>query len=117
MLGHTQKRVLFDPDIVVLHKVLKHKLGKTYLRKYSLMQGFVEAEYRRKYPITPRRSLPLSILKGMFIDFYSGGTGEPLKQLSISKDILGYIPDSYLSYKIPQLLTVARKSLSTSHTS
>src|SRR5579875_3418809 len=94
-------RVLFDPDIVVLHKVLKHKLGKTYLRKYSLMQGFVEAEYRRKYPITPRRSLPLSILKGMFINFNSEETAELLKQLPITKNILAYIPDSYLPTRSP----------------
>jgi len=101
----TGQRILFDPSIKVYHKIQHYKISNQYIRKYSLMQGYAEAEYRKKYSRNPRNSLGVLLLLALLREILCEKTPNVHKKMLVTAEVVTFAAFGYLLYLISHSLT------------
>jgi GT2 family glycosyltransferase len=109
----TGQRILFDPSIKVYHKIQHYKISNQYIRKYSLMQGYAEADFRRRYPQNPRNSLRVTLLIGLMADVFKSNRAFIAKRISAITQVmvfafLGYVLNSL---SMGTIVSLSRKGI------
>lgn len=101
----TGRKIIFDPSIIVYHNVSHYKISNRYIQKYSLMQGYAEAEYRKKYSHNPRNSLGILLLPALFREIFHEKTPYTHKKVLVMVEVVMFAAFGYLLYLVSQTLT------------
>jgi GT2 family glycosyltransferase len=105
VIKETGGKIIFDPSIIVYHNVSHYKISNRYIRKYSLMQGYAEAEYRNKYSGNPRNSLGVLLLLALFREIFCEKTPNAHKKMLVIAEVVTFAAFGYLLYLISHSLT------------
>jgi glucosyl-dolichyl phosphate glucuronosyltransferase len=105
----TGKKILFNPNLVVMHKVNGYKLTSKYFRRYSYWQGYSDAMHKKNSSDSISRSrtektILRRIIKKLMPSIIVGlinNRSIALKQLRVTVESLFYFSLGYFSYKIP----------------
>ena len=112
----TGKRILYNPNVKVLHKVSGYKLTSKFIRRYAFWQGYSDAMFkhvlratgerlRSEYEVVHRiifNLLPL-IISELFSDRQTA-----FKKLGVLVETLVYFSIGYISYLIPGLTHITK---------
>lgn len=102
----TGKHLLYCPDVRVFHKVPPYKVSATYIRRYSMMQGYAEARYSSEYRRIRRNAIRTGALLGLFYDLFFCSPDVLLKRLTATLNFGIFALIGYLAFRFPWLLVL-----------
>lgn len=114
----TGKRILYNPDVKVLHKVSGYKLTSKFIRRYAFWQGYSDAMFKHILKASSERlRSEYYVLRRIILHLLPSIASEllsdrkiTLKKLRVIIETLLYFTLGYFSYLITEL-TIATKKL------
>jgi glucosyl-dolichyl phosphate glucuronosyltransferase len=102
--GMTNKLIIYNPALLVSHKVYSNRVSIKYVRKYAYWQGCAEARYSKKwYSKRTRKSFQFKLIVQLMTDFVytllsSRKVG--LQKGKVVVTLVSFLSLGYLSYKL-----------------
>jgi glycosyltransferase involved in cell wall biosynthesis len=102
----TGKRILYNPNVKVLHKVSGYKLTSKFIRRYAFWQGYSNAMFKDKLKATRERlkteydllhKIIFRLIPSIAREFMAN-RNVALKKLKITVEALLYFSFGYISY-------------------
>jgi len=70
----TRKPIIYNPRVIVFHKVYPHRLSYRYIRKYAFWQGAAEARYSVTWYSKRRLATKVAVFRQLLLEFFVSDT-------------------------------------------
>ena len=107
----SRRKIVYDPSLVVFHKVYSERTAIGFVKRYAFWQGFTEASYAKDRP--SRKGTYSTSARNLLFDMFSigGNSWQNLRKKFILVIAVSYFVLGYFSFKSKKMLSLADQCL------